>query len=327
MGLFSAFSAARKFATEHGGLSGAREGAKEHVRQSKEEWNALHGNQSGIRDYLQSAEGRATARKAVGDTVHRYLRDKQKQNLRQGNYLRGALFSFAHMAIQHQLDALKNDQRIFTNVAKVRRGDPEMTHLTHNELREVSDHAKKYGGQDAEHIEKAAKGELLRRQERKNAEWDAGEKHRDELRMARHATTAPSRAKINQEANAATHAQRMAHEDEAHKAQLRRIAELRTESGHTAAAKIAHEQARVKLRKEAEQAKTKGVQARQTSIRATLKQKGTILKMTKSGGAVMRGEHGGTYNITKDQLQARQKAGSRSPKTPGPKGTRKRRTV
>lgn len=327
MGLFSAFHAARKLASDHGGIAGAREGAKEHIRQSKEDWNALHGNQPGVRDYVQSAEGRATARKAVGDTVHRYLRDRQKANLRKGNYLRGALFQFAHMAIQHQIDALKNDQRIFTNVAKVRRGDPEMTHLSHNELREVSDHAKKYGGHDAEHIEKAAKGELLRRQERKNAEWDAGEKHRDELRLARHAANAPLKAKINQGANAATHEQRMAHEEAAHQAQLRRIAELRTESGHTTAAKLAAEQQRAKVRKEAEQAKTKGVQARQTSIRATLKQKATLLKMTKSGGAKMRSADGSTYTVSKEQFQAHQKAGSKPRGPKPPSGTRRRRSV
>jgi len=140
--------------------------------------------------------------------------------------------------------------------------------------------------------------------------------------LARHAEQAPARAAINRQAAQAGHEQQQAHEEAAHAAKLRRVAELRTQSGHTSAEKLAHAQAQLKVRKEAEAAKTKGVQARQTSVRATLKAKGTLLKMTKSGGAVMRSKDGSTYTQSKEQFQAHQKANARTPK-----GTRRRRTV
>ena len=288
----------------------------------------------GARSYIGSDEGRATARRAVGDVFQRFLRDQTKTRLRKGKYFTGALFHFATMAVQHQMDALRNDQRIFTNIAKVRRGDPEMTHLSHNELREVTDHAKKYGGADAEHIERAAHAELERRQIRKNTEWDVGERRRDELRRARRAEAIPHETKLRSEQLSGIHSVQERIKEEQHQASLRRQAErvlqLRTESGHTASAKIAHAEALLKIRRANEAAKTKGFRERQAETRETLKSKAKILKTTKSGGAVIQAETGRTYTVGKERAQEMRKAiaGRGTSRIRRPTmGSRRRRTV
>lgn len=328
MGVFSAFHSARNMVSQAGGVAGVRRMASDHVDKSKQDWEHLHGNMPGAVGYIQSAAGRATVRHAAGSALHRFIGDSSKKHFRKGNYLKGALYSFAHMALQTQMDALRNDQRIFTNIAKVRRGDPEVAHLTHNQLREVTDHAARYGGQDAAHIAEAAHGELTRRQVRKNTEWDTGEAHRDELRRKRRTTFSAAEAQVHAarrlETNKLLHEQSLGHEEELAKKKAEHIAMLRTESGHTAQARIAAKQQHLELRKKAEEVKTKGVKDRQGAVQKTLAAKAKIIKMTATG-AVVRSAKGTTYTVGKERAQAMQRGGSRMRKSPT--GTRGRRSV
>jgi hypothetical protein len=142
------------------------------------------------------------------------------------------------------MNNLKHDQRIFENVAKARRGSPELEHLTHNELREISDNAKRYGGPDAEHIHKTASGELDRRQARKNEEQAKGIEHKrgllnegKEARDARRHETQKARM-------ADKHEQRRAQKEQSHQDKMRRQAELRNTAGHVDAKKTTENVAR-----------------------------------------------------------------------------------
>lgn len=354
----SAVSGAYKAA---GGYRGAAEHVRNYTNQNKADYQALHGNMPGAKEYIASDAGRATARHAAGGAFHEYLRKQAKAGARKGTIggaVKNALFSFAHQALQSHMDALKHDQRIFENVAKVRRGDPEVKHLNHQQLREVVDHAHKYGGPHHEAVTKGAQGELDRRQERKNAEWDHGEAHRDNLKAARHEKMAGAKQEVSEKAHkedmrragekhtqSAGHrvasiiaesqhtanafeaaskqrAAEQANKQAAHVEKLKRMAELRTQSGHTQASKLAHEAMRNKLVKEREAAKTKGVQARGTSVRATnaskvkTAEKLNIIGKTASGGLKIRAQKGGAvYTVGKEKaatIQKQQGAGKTS---------------
>lgn len=235
--------------------------AHEWVNQNRSDHNALHGNMPGVRDYVQSDAGRATARHAVGTGINEFLARGSKKAFRKGNYVTGALMTFANMAFQSHMAALKNDQRIFENVAKVRRGDPEVQHMSHQHLREVAAQAQKYGGTDSDHIHKAAQGEIDRRMTQKNTEHAKGMEHRDNL----------------------VNANKEALRERSHVERMRRLKEA---AGHSAATRMDMESRVNKILKEREQIKTKGTQNRQTSIRATIKAKErfNITKRTKSGG-------------------------------------------
>ena len=306
-----------------GGFRGAAEHVRKFTESNRADYQNLHGSMPGAKEYITSDAGRATARHAAGGAFHKYLEKQAKSGARKGTIggaVKNALFSFAHQALQSHMDALKHDQRIFENVAKVHRGDPEVKHLNHNQLREVTDHAEKYGGKHAEAVKKAAQGELDRRQIRKNTEWNTGEAHKDELKAERHKNIADRQA---------------GHKEAQHQQKLKRMAELRTESGHTQASKLAHEAQRNKLIKDREAAKTKGVQARGTSIRATnaskvkTAEKLNIIGKTASGGLKVRAKEGGavyTVGAKKAQeIQKRQSGGASTAPKAG--GTRRRRAV
>lgn len=302
-----------------GGFRGAAEHVRQYAAQGKADYQGLHGNMPGVKDYVTSDAGRATARHAAGGAFHKYLEKQAKAGARKGTIggaVKNALFSFAHQALQSHMDALKNDQRIFENVAKVRRGDPEVKHLNHQQLREVVDHATKYGGSHHEAVTKGAQGELDRRQERKNAEWDHGEAHRDKLKAKRHEDLAGAKRGVA---------------DADHAAKLKRMAELRTQSGHTQAAKLAHEAQKNKLIKDREAAKTKGVQARGTSVRATnaskvkTAEKLNIIGKTASGRVKVRAQSGGSVYTVDQATAAKSQKASGAGKSATPKAPRARR--
>lgn len=282
-----------------GGVRGFSEHAKKYATSLGDDYKQLHGNMPKGKEYVTSDAGRATARAAAGGAFHRYLETKAKAQGRKGTItgmVGNALFSFAHMALQTHMTNLKNDQRIFENVAKVHRQDPELQQMSHQHLREVVDNAHKYGGQHGEQILKMAQGELDRRQVRKNEEWDKGEAHRDTLRMTRHQDIKGKQRELDK-----------GHREEAHKERLQRIDELRTAVGHTMASKLAHTKA-------LEKAKTEGVQKRQTSIRATTKAQKELhlVKKTKGGGYDAKGEY--HSNKEMQQRQAAKAKRSAAPK-------------
>lgn len=221
-----------------GGAGGVFNTAKGYAGEAAEEYRQVHNGMPRASEYMNSAAGRATARFAVGHSVQTYLQNKAKKLGKSGTLtgaVGNALFTFAHTAFQSHMNNLKHDQRIFENVAKARRGSPELEHLSHNELREISDNAKRYGGPDAEHISKTAAGELDRRQVRKNEEQAKGIEHKrgllnegKEARDAKRHETAKAR-------KAELHEQRRAHKEQAHQDKMRRQAELRSTTGHVGA--------------------------------------------------------------------------------------------
>lgn len=341
-----------------GGFRGAAEHVRQYAAQGKADYQGLHGNMPGVKDYVTSDAGRATARHAAGGAFHQYLAKQAKAGARKGTIggaVKNALFSFAHQALQSHMDALKHDQRIFENVAKVRRGDPEVQHMSHVHLREVERAAHKYGGPKHEEVKNAARDELSKRQNQKNAEWDAGEAHRDNLKAKRHENMAGVKAKTN-----------ATHKDEAHQAKLKRMAELRTESGHTQAAKIAHEAQKnkmtqehlarqAKVHKEIQDIKTKGAgnRAKIAAMRAkaqehktkdaadwqALKKSGgvgaaakanaakklNIIGKTASGRVKVRAQSGGGVYTVDQATAAKSQKASGAGKSATPKAPRARR--
>jgi len=286
----------KNFAHSH-----AVKSAHDWVNQNRTDHSGLHSNMPGVRDYVHSDAGRATARAAVGTGIDEFLRRGAAKSFSKGGFLKGTLMTFAHMAFQSHMSALKNDQRIFENVAKVRRGDPEVHHMSHQHLREVAAQAQKYGGADSDHIHKAAQGEIDRRMTQKNTEHAKGMEHRDNL----------------------VNANKEALREKSHVERMRRLKEA---AGHTAATRVDMESRVNKILKEREQIKTKGVQGRQTSIRATIKAKErfNITKRTKSGGGY---DSKGNFH-TKDEIakNASRAGGGTTPKHAPPAGTPVRRT-
>jgi len=292
------FSEHIRNAGEH--VKSAYGAGKEHINQHRRDYEGIHGNLPTAKEYVSSDAGRATARMAGGIAINKFL----ERGMRSGRsgLLKTALFAFAHTAFQGTMSRLKNDQRIFENIAKVKRGDPEVTQMSHTHLREVWDHAHKYGGPHAEQIRAMARGELDRRQDQKNAEHVRGLQRKHEA-IAAHKS----------EVNAKAHAEREARKEAAHQNKIRRLRETHSitqaSQAQRALAKLAARDAINRSKAEGESAKTKGVRDRQKSIRQTIKEKGKlqILKMHASGSATVRTKAGGTRVASKEEVQASRK--------------------
>lgn len=317
-------SAAKNAWKEAGGARGVAGGVSSWARDTAQQYRDIHANKGSIRERIHSDETKATFRHAVGSSINNMLKMRMQRAAKKGGFFSQTLYNFAHMAFQGTMRSLKDDQRTFTNVAKVRRGDPDVGHLTHNELREVLTHAKKYGGKDNEAVHAAAAVELDRRQTQKateHASYDA--KRRSVLEQAR-APHVQERAAEKDARRKATQAERAQRQEEYHKEQLRRNdelhkqklkhqTELRQVAGHGAAAKAATDVA------------VKRAGAKKTTKSKPAKEKGplNILKRTKSGGAVVRTAKGGTDNLSAAELTQRQKG--RGAKTKGVTPTRRTR--
>ncbi len=305
MGRFSEY--VKGFKTAHdavGGVRGAAAKAREYGTHLSEDYKSLHGNMPGAREYMSSDAGRSTARFAMGSALNTYLDRKSKQMGKKGTIMGmagNALFTFAHTAFQSHMNNLKHDQRIFENVAKARRGSPELEHLTHLELREISENAKKYGGKDAHHIEETANKTLADRQTRKNVEQAKGiEEKRGMLhsgKRGREAELHDDRMKRRQ----AIHETRMKEKDDAHKAKMARQAELRNTAGHVGAKATTENVAR---------AKAAGSSGSVTGSKATE----SIKRKTKKGAVVV-GEGGKEVWKSNEELKAGKKP--KAKKAPG----------
>jgi len=252
-------------------------GAKAYAQTNRADYHALHGNMPSVRDYIHSDAGRASARHSVGTGISKWLGSATSRNFRRGNFIMGTLMTFAGHALASHMSNLKNDQRIFTNVAKVRRGDPEVAHMSHNELREVAHHAERYGGHDHAAIHAGATGELTRRHESKGQER--------------------AHSRITQDK--AIHEHRQGQREAAHVDRIRRLREV---AGHTSTARVAEAQKLANIKKAVETVKTKGVQDRQKAIRATMK------AQSPEGAAKRNAEHDARQKATRDHSYGRDEA-------------------
>lgn len=278
-----------------GGARGVADHARRYGEQMGEDYRGLHGTMPGAREYMQSDAGRATARFAAGSALSTFLQRRAQQAGKRGTIggmMSNALFTFAHTAFQSHMNNLKHDQRIFENVAKARRGSPELEHLSHQELREISDNAKRYGGQHSEHIMKTANDELSRRQVRKNEEQAQGTRHKQGLlegdRKARGAQRHEDFMRKREELNE----QKRKHKETQHQDKMRRQAELRQTASHVGA-------------KQATDAVT-----RQQAAGSASSPKGkdyTIKEKTKKG-AYVQGPGGKQEWKSNEELKARQKS-------------------
>lgn len=299
-----------------GGATGVYNAAKGYAGEAAEEYRQVHNGMPRASEYMNSASGRATARFAVGSAVQTYLQDKAKKMGKAGTItgaVGNALFTFAHTAFQSHMNNLKHDQRIFENVAKARRGSPELEHLSHNELREISDNAKRYGGPDAEHIHKTASGELDRRQTRKNEEQAKGVEHKRGLLNEGKEARDAKRHETQKARMADKHEQRRAQKEQSHQDKMRRQAELRNTAGHVGAKDTTDNVAAAKAK-----APAAGADVTKPG------KKPDIVRKTKKG-AVVRGEGGKTHYESNEQLAARKKnAGKPVMRRTGPTTKRER---
>lgn len=291
-------------------VSGAYAAGKEHLNQHKRDYEGVHGDLPSAKEYVTSDAGRAAARMAGGTAINKFLERGVKS--RRSGMLKTALFSFAHTAFQGTMNRLKNDQRIFENIAKVKRGDPEVKQMSHTKLREVWDHAHKYGGPHADHIRQATTGELDRRQAQKIAEHVKGLK-------LKHEAVAAHKAEVR----AQDYAAREKLKNEAHQQRLQRLRETHSVAQASqyerAKAKIAAQDALNRKKAEGEASKTKGTRERQKSIRQTIKEKGKlqIIKMNASGSATVKTKAGGTRTASKTEVQASRKSTPAKARTAG----------
>jgi hypothetical protein len=187
---------------------------------------------------------------------------------------------------------------------------PELEHLSHNELREISDNAKRYGGPDAEHISKTAAGELDRRQVRKNEEQAKGIEHKrgllnegKEARDAKRHETAKAR-------KAELHEQRRAHKEQSHQDKMRRQAELRQTAGHVGAKETTENAAKAG----AAAAAGGGADVNKPGKDEKVKVKGR----TKRGKVKVENAAGKTEYINQEDVTRRNKGGAARKKRSGP---------
>lgn len=315
------FGALQSHVASQGGAKGVAEQAAHHAREStrglattggrlaSDAYGAfrtaggIKGHLDRFAQYSDSDAGRATLKHAAGTSFSRFLDARAKRSFRRGGYITGALFTFAHQAFQGHMARLKADQRIFTNVARVRRGEPEVRHMTHQELREVADHAHRYGGQHAEHVLKAANDELNHRATRRVDERTRAYKLQSEqLHEVRRAHSAQD------------HATRVQREQQAHERKLKQRGELHAQE-------MSHEERRLKMRqalgmatKPPKPPKTpKPPKAAQTAApkknTAVAPQKPqstkqyTVIGHTQAGGEIRRSRGGNTYTVGAGKLK------------------------
>ena len=323
----AAFRNAKRAAAERvqGGIGRVREHIGSWVKDTVGQYRGVHSNSGSVWERINSDETKATARYAVGSTINNMLKQRMQRAAKKGGFISQTLWTFAHMAFQGTMRNLKDDQRTFTNVAKVRRGDPDVKHLSHNELREVLAHADKYGGKDREHVRAMADGELKRRWDVKATEhagYDAARRNKLEASRAGTVQAKAAEKEMRGQARAAesAHKQERYHQDqirrneELHKQKLKHQTELRQVAGHGAGAKAATDVA-------VKQAGAKRATAKSKSAEGAGPLK--ILKRTKTGGAVVATAKGGKDTLSAAELTQRQK--SRGARTKGVTPTRRTR--
>lgn len=240
--------AARRAYVEGGGARGAAHGVGDWAKDAAKRYRDVHDNTGSFRDYIHSDVAKATARTALGHTVNTMIQRRLKRAQKRGGIVSNMLYNFANIAMAGMMRRLKDDQTTFENVARVRRGDPDVYQMSHNELRSVLSHAAKYGGRDAGEVHAKATGELNRRWNQKASEHAGYDQRRYEhlqevrdVREQEHARNAEVRTKARREERDQRRKdvlkQQMEHRQALHEQKLKQRMELRTVSGHGAAAK------------------------------------------------------------------------------------------
>lgn len=307
------FRQAKEAWREAGGARGVREGVTSWAKDTAEQYRGVHSNSGSIRERINSDETKATARYAIGSTINNMLKQRMQRAAKKGGFISQTLYNFAHMAFQGTMRSLKDDQRTFANVAKVRRGDPDVKDLSHNELREVLSHADKYGGKDKERVRAMADGELKRRWDVKATEhagYDAARRNKLEASRAGAVQAKAAEKEMRGQARDADrahkqeryHQEQLRRNEELHKQKLKHQTELRQVAGHGAGAKAATDVA------------VKQAGARKAGKDKPAKGGGPVevVKRKKSGGATIKSQTGGTYDVSARKLAEMQKHGAKS---------------
>ena len=228
------------------GGGGARRVVRDWVQDAAAQYTGLHPGT--VRDYIKSDTGKATLRTSLGHTAQTMIQRRLKKAQKSGGIVSNVLYNFANIAMAGMMRRLKDDQTTFENVARVRRGDPDVFQMSHNELRSVLAHAKKYGGKDADQIHTNATNELSRRWNQK-AEEHAGydqvrherlqtvRDKREQARAANKEVERMARREDRDRRRADVLKQKMADRQALHEQKLKHRMELRTVSGRGAVAK------------------------------------------------------------------------------------------
>ena len=292
----AAFRNAKRAVAERvqGGIGRAREHIGSWVKDTVGQYRSVHSDQGSIADWANSDATKANARFALGSAFNEGLKARMKNANKRGGLISRTLWTFAHTAFQSTMRDLKEDQRTFEHVARVRRGDPNIKDLTHNELRAVLAHADKYGGKDKEHVRSMADAELKRRWDVKATEhagYDAA--RRNKLDAARAGSVQAKAAEKEMQSKSrraeAGYRQEQYHQDqlrrneELHKQKLKHQTELRQVAGHGAGAKAATEVA-VKQAGARKVAKDKPAKTKEALQVVGKTRTGREIVKTKSGG-------------------------------------------
>lgn len=318
----SAGKAASQAYSAVGGVQGAARHAQNYARETFGEAGTVESRTKQAHEYMHSDEGRANVRHSAASAFHRFLQDKSKKAYKAGGvgYLAGAVFQFAHQAFESHMKKLGSEQRLYRDVARVKRGAPEIKHMSHEDLRNVIEHAESYGGKDNEKIKNAAHAELVHRAQRTQAvRTDIAKKHTSEMmqhRAEEKARLAPmvGRAERKQARASAKNQEKIAQQQHA-----ANIARLREKQGHVQesaralqAIKTQGAQARKALR---DQSPT-GPKPRTGAATSTRKAHGPIqiVERTAHGGKDSKGNY-----YTNEEIAASRNAATKSKKPRAPR--------
>lgn len=275
------------------GLGNATGQAGAWARDTIDQYKGIHSNHGSVSDWANADTTKANARYAVGSTINNMLKQRMQRAAKKGGFISQTLWTFAHMAFQSTMRNLKEDQRTFEHVARVRRGDPNIKDLTHNELRAVLAHADKYGGKDKERVRAMADGELARRWDVKATEhagYDAARRNKLDASRAGTVQAKAAEKEMRGQARAAEsahkqeryHQEQMRRNEDLHKQKLKHQTELRQVAGHGAGAKAATDVA-VKQAGARKAAKDKPTKSREALQVVGKTRKGREIVKTKTG--------------------------------------------
>lgn len=240
--------AARRAYVEGGGARRTAQGVGDWVKETAKRYRDVHGAGPSFSEYIKADTTRATARTALGHTAQTMIQRRLKKAQRRGGLVSNVLYNFANIAMAGMMRRLKDDQTTFENVARVRRGDPDVYQMSHNELRSVRVHAQKYGGKDADQILAKATGELTRRWDQKASEHAGYDQTRHEKMQAIKDRREQESARNKEVGKAARREerdrrradvvkQRMENAQMLHEQKMKHRMELRTVSGRGSVAK------------------------------------------------------------------------------------------
>lgn len=302
----SAGKAASQAYNAVGGVQGAARHAQNYARETFGEAGTVESRTKQAKEYMHSDEGRANVRHSAASAFHRFLQDKSKKAYKAGGagYLAGAVFQFAHQAFEAHMKKLGSEQRLYRDVARVARGAPEIKHMSHEDLRNVIEHAESYGGKNNNKVKNAAHAELVHRAQRTQAvRTEVAKGHTTEMmehRAGEKARLAPMVGKAERKQARMNARNQEKINDRSHAANMAR---LREKSGHV------QEQQR-----SLQAIKTQGVKDRQ-ALR--------IVKRTAHGGTDAKGNYYSNAEIAASQKAAtkpRKPSGGGGMQMAGPRG-------